>query len=289
MSLISEFIYIGRLQPNKFLCPNWNDFAPCTCEIEGKKFVVKCKQISPEKIHQTFKKTASADIDRIELLDPIGYFIPKDVVATNWAAKIILTGSENNPENYCPEIHPEAFRSSSNVTEEFAINWIDMSQMDFSFLVDFNELRILRIYNSINAHLSNLPSLLNLTELHVRYTAGINNWTHNFPARLPSGLVSIIMQDNTLNDEAVNRLLNWILNGPSRNTLRYLFLSGNTLTRIPRQLKSFSNLADISIDRQKEPGFGFLAFFSLPSSIRFLNLSSNYITGIQPGSFQGCK
>ena len=211
---------------------------------------------------------------------------PKDILSQHSAIHIELHDAHRNSKNISIEIHPEAFRYSRNVTNYFTFDAFEMRNFNWSFLAGFNQLTNISIHYSFNVQISNLPSLPSLIELKIRWSTGLNNMTH-FPF-LSNGLFGLVIQYCGLNDQAVDRILNWIQNGPSNNTLICIYLSGNALSQIPRQLYSaFTNLTSINLDRQKKPGFGIISDLSFLTPIKTLNLSFCHISDIKPHSFTG--
>ena len=240
-----------------------------------------------ERIHQVFiSVNMTAQIDQIFLEIPDNEsFIPKDILANHSAVAIWIGGNDTASAQFCPEIQSGAFRSSSNVNEEFYISSLDMRKIDWSFLNGFIKLRILSINYAVNVELSKLPSLPKLTDLGLHFCKGVNDWTH-FP-NLSNGLKYLAIVYSGLNDNALDRILDWVLRGLSNGTLRNLCLSENALTCIPRQLKYFPCLVRIHLDGQKYPGFGTISDLSLPAPVIYLNLSSSYITTVLAGAFKG--
>ena len=153
------------------------------------------------------------------------------------------------------------------------------------FLAEFNQLEKITIHHSLNVQIFNLPPLTSLIDLHIRRSTGLKSWTH-FPL-LANGLTRLVIEYCELNDEEMGRILNWIQSGPSNDTLLYIDLSGNALTRIPRQLHVFPHLIDIILEHQKEPGFSTISDLSFVVPIRILNLQSSHISDIEPDAFKG--
>ena len=277
-------------------CPNGEDFSPCECSgyfrENQKYFNLECTKVPINQVYETLKSKTAANINEFILREyvfdvNVDFVIPNNFFVDHLMSKIIVRGVDSDRQKTRLEIHPEAFRSSRNSSKEAHILSIDMSSLNFSFLTGFEQLTNLFIWNAVNAHVSGLPLLQKLNELRISHSSGLNEWTH-FPPSI-NALSGLILQHNGLVDEAVYRVLEWIVTGPSKDTLQWLYLSGNSLTRIPPQIKLFSKLCDIYLDGQQSPGFGVVPASSLnfPGPVRFLNLASCHITEIHNDNFKG--
>ena len=97
----------------------------------------------------------------------------------------------------------------------------------------------------------------------------------------------VYLTNNLIGDVAMDRILQWIIDSPSVNTLRSLVIAESALTKIPRQFSSFSALERIVLWRDPlntTIRYGSLNF-SYPVSV--LCLESCGIKFIEPGAFQG--
>ena len=185
-----------------------------------------------------------------------------------------------------PEIHADAFRYFRNTTEQFTIQAINMSLLEFSFLAEFNQMKMFSIESCIDVHLRNFPEdLPNLTSLKIDLSKGLDGLA-NFP-QLTTGLESLNLHSNGLTDEGLYRILEWMLTGPSKTTLIRLRLGYNALSHIPKQLEQFPKLKNVHLDGQV-PGFGNLSRIRLPASVQYLVLRSCRITNVEPDAFKGC-
>ena len=198
-----------------------------------------------------------------------------------------LQGNYSNPFQFSPEIHPDAFRSFQNIPIRVTLKSVDMCNFNFSFLAGFQELNDLVLWNVVNVHLAALPLLPSLNQLSLYENSGLNEWTH-FPPSIYR-FTGLDLQNNGLTDEGVDRILEWLVNGPSKDTLGFLYLSGNALTRIPQTIKSFSMLYEILLNGQTGSGFGVVPNNSLVflGPVLVLNLENSSITEIQNDNFKG--
>ena len=262
--------------------PYW----PCRCQPCQCTSRIDCIKLSAEEIRNVFESSTAVLVQNLflELAEDETKY-PKDIISKHIALTIELFDTHHDPKNISLEIHPEAFRYSRNVTKHFILKNLEMFNFDWSFLAEFNQLKNITILDSFNVQLTNLPLLPSLIELHIFRSTGFKNMI-NFPILL-NGLKRLVIQDSGLNDKEMDRILNCIQNGPSNETLRYIYINGNALTQIPRQLYSFPHLIDIFIDRQKSPGLGIISELSFLAPINVLNFHSSHISEIKPAAFKG--
>ena len=286
----------------QFHCPNLEDYLPCCCyQVAYQSSNIMCRLTSIKKVEEAFQRTRPSDIDTLHIY-PTFYnaLLEKNIFGNKHRfKKIYLTNEDKekdrfNPEIQLshlfiyPEIHMEAFASSNtrSFTTEFIIIDQNMELLKFNFLKDFNQLNTLKIVDSKKVHLSDLPELPNLIRISISNSSFKENWWINLPS-LIKGILDLYLDYNELDDEAAGWILQWIVMGPSRDTLRCIDLSGNTLTKIPHQLKLFSHLKNIKLQDQNPPGFGFIPKISLPIySVNTLDVSSTYLTYIEPEAFE---
>ena len=222
------------------------------------------------------------------------FFIPNDLFNQHTFSYIYILEYQY-PTYRIPKpllkIHPQAFQSTRDITKGIIIRQSDLGNMSFSFLEGFKELEILSIWDCYNCRFLNLPTLPKLSKLFIIDCKGMNEEIE-FP--LPKSnhynIDTLCLPQNLLNDEAVGRILDWILSSQPHDTLRTLTLSENRMTRIPHQLKSFGNLEWIYLNHQMDnTGFGILSDqdFSNTHHISEIYLKSSNITRIKAGFFNG--
>ena len=207
-----------------------------------------------EQISEMLKLKTPAEFNLFFVeFQPFNCFIPKDFFGNGHQIKgrLELGGSRNFPvEEICPDIHPEAFRSSKDFIKELKMSSFNMMMINFTFLEGFDQLKVLSIWHCVNFHLTSLPSLKMLIELRISYCKGLNEWMH-FPS-LTNGLEIIGLPGNGLTDNSADRLFQWIVNGPSKITLSRVDLGSNALTRIPHHIQSANKIRWINMDNQEE-------------------------------------
>ena len=274
---------------NQYSCPDFKVYLPCQCYFKYPllaNFEVECIDVSTKDVSIAFNSIATEIEFRTLLLRPIAFFIPKDIFANCRVMDTIeISGKYYIPEKMRLEIHSEAFQSSRNSVRQITISSWDLKTLTFEFLKGFNQTKVLCIYDSINFHLHNFPSLPNLIGLYVIGSQGPNEWEY-FP-NLFNGLVHLQLESVGLNDDAADRILEWIKTGPSCDTLNHLNLGRNNLTRIPGQLHLFHQLNWIHLGDQQGKGFGILPALNLSRPIQYLNFANSSIRSIESDTFHG--
>ena len=155
-----------------FLCPNLDDYSPCNCHalILG-AFTIQCTTGDLEQIRQMFKTKTPTGFDNF-ILEPeqsmLGWnYFPEDLVGVQWVKNAIgLTGKKTNPIALCPEIHPDAFRSSKFILKRIKIQFFNLVKFNFTFLVGFSELESIFLSDNINVVISSLPAYPYLNLVH---------------------------------------------------------------------------------------------------------------------------
>lgn len=282
--LVALAIYVSRM--DYMGCPNGDNYSPCTCSYGQ---VVYCKGKSLVEVRDAFSRTRAANLTEVHL-EPYwtDEVIPADLFGgtSRQIGYIELVCSR---ESQSLKVDPDAFRSVRNGTTRLAIQGCDTSRMNFTFLTGFNRLTQLWIYQSSGLRLSlpTLPSHLpSLSELFIYGCKGLNDWT-KFPD-LTRGLTTLKLHNNGLQDEAMDRILDWALDF-SAETLQKLHIDRNALTVIPHQLTWFSRLTHLDIRDQDSTGIPSIleGSLSFPYPVRYLSMSEAKIATIEPGSFDG--
>ena len=185
-------------------------------------------------------------------------------------------------------INPEAFSSSRNFTKVLKLSFCDASNLSFSFLRGFVKLWAISFYSISNIHLANwtfFPHLVSLTDLEIIDSKGMDKWAH-FPNSITK-LKYFGIEGNELDDEAMNRILQWIVDSPSVDTLQNLNMERNNLTQIPHHLSSFNKLERILLGENPLNEIVRAGSFNFSYPIRELSLSSCGISGIEPEALEG--
>ena len=276
-------------------CPDGEDYSPCTCRRfsppDGPSFIT-CSEVSLAQVSSVFKRTTTADLEglNLELLaDPIDIIIPMDLLSNHRARSITISCPSTR---YSLKIDPQAFRSSKLLTESFDLMKCDTSLLDFNFLSGFDRLGSLMFSSMSNfdrANWMSLPPLRNLENFYIDSSTALNEWK-TLP-QLTKGLNQLYLKSNEIQDEAMDRILNWTVQY-SAETLQELGIDGNNITQFPLQLRvpSFPKLHDLSIYGQRTrialiPSNSFHDISRIASYL--LHAENSGIETIQEGAFQG--
>ena len=261
------------------------DYWPCTCKIGAidSSFSIDCFKVTTEEVKEVFESTAPLDLNDIELFlySSSEVYVDKDTIANRRITNSISFYNKID-EKCLLKIHSFAFFSSRDSVTYFWIVSYDLSALSFDFLSGFNNLELIYIINCYNFNISSLPPLPKLTRLWVANSTVHSNWAEM--PKLVTGLESVL-QDlmlfrTGLNDMSVDTIFEWILAGPSRDTLKNLNLNQNKLTCISPKIKRFTKLETITLENQEQPGLGNISTLSIPDSLTFLNLRFSFVTAI---------
>lgn len=234
------------------------------------------------------KRTKAADLDAINLW-PKDQEIPEDLLGNKKAKKIQIF-CHNNTQRL-NKIHPDAFRSSADYTVELYLRSCDLAQMDLTFLTGFIKLDSIRMARCANIHRirwDTMPDLPRLSKLEMLSCKDLNQWT-NFPRPrlLKAGFYEMKLNLARMEDETVDRILDWVLKH-SADSLHKLEMSESSLTRIPKQLSSFTKLHHLDLQGQSGK-IGIIPAGALvfPSQVTRLWINNCGVDEIEPGAIKG--
>ena len=267
------------------------DYSPCTC-INSPSYGLEiiCDSIDTQTIREVFSRTTTNDLFSFQLTVPSPsagniVAIPAELLSGKRVGNILLTCPF---PNWQLAIDADAFRSSSDYAFFFFSAGCDLSQLDFSSVLNsFVKLSTIFISQSSNVKgIQNLPTLPSLKQLAITYSTGLEQIS-DF-SRL--GLIQLKrfwLNGNQLGDEIIDIILNAIASSPSASTsLEMLWLTSNQLTQIPTQLSSFSQLTQLDLSNNSFPVIPSGSFiFKAP--VDYLYLESDSISSIDPDAFQG--
>ena len=276
-------------------CPNNEDYFPCTCYRSSSSNSlhmpqVVCINVTFAQVSNIFKQKTSTVLESFSLeLNPAdaNTIVPTNLLNNHQAQNLHITCSNQN--DYLM-VDSQAFRSTQNTTKMVYFSVCDMSRLDFRFLTGFAELGSIKFWKMSKVGLANwatIPPLPNLDSFYITSSTGLNEWT-TFPSKFIThqGLNTLSLYANEIEDETMDRILNWTLQH-SANTLENLDISGNNVKKVPRQIPSFYKLKSIDLNGQRTgiPTFPRDSFLGIHSY--HLDASSNEIVKIEDGAFQG--
>ena len=100
--------------------------------------------------------------------------------------------------------------------------------------------------------------------------------------------IYLLCFNRNLTDSKVSAILDAFLTTPGVSPVDYLDLSGNLLTRVPNQIKSFTHLGVVHLKKNAITSIesGDFDFQSTVNPLQNLILENNQITTIAPGAFK---
>lgn len=195
-----------------------------------------------------------------------------------------------------PVIDPNAF-SLSTMNYISLIDCDFANQKNFNFLSGFNNSisagAELSMFGDINLQgFSVIPKLPGLSKLQFDSCDLRGLIEAGFPDVSPAKLNTFSLRGPSqgssigtpLTDTQLSAIVTKLGASSSASSLNDLILPNNNLTQIPTNLKSFTNLSTLGLTRNKIQSLkaGQLA---LPSALKYLDLSFNDISTIQPSFF----
>ena len=268
---------------NDDFCPNEQDYFPCRCSVDS----IICSDSPISTIADIFKRKSyktSQTMNLHLLLPPDGTFLPADLLSNHQiTSKIIIICKDFISQRI--NIHQDAFRSSRNFISEFKIFACDSKGFDFLFMKDFRNMKSVEFNWNSNLHLANwtsFPLLSSLTHFYIYDSNGLDEWTQF--SFFHNRLSYFAMYNNYVGDECTSRILSWLLESPSAETLEVLILQDNGLTKIPEEILFFKNLKIIALNNNCITNIHRKSFHSWPEV--GLNLALNDIESIEDGAFE---
>ena len=274
-------------------CPG--NYTPCFCY----DLWVYCREIPPVTVKSALSRIQTsyfADMLNHEL--PItrdGNTLMADLIGNIITFRSIRINCQWHISRLI--IDANAFRSTKSVTNELLIKNCDLSQLNWGFISNFTNLKNLYISENDNvlASFYTLPSasLTRLSYLSLVANTGLNsgflNLSLRYPEPLKQGLNHLDVTESDLSDFALNCfLIKWIT-PYSKNTLDYLDISGNNLTKIPNEIRNYHNLTNFYVTFNQQP----LTIQKNALNLKKITLDGykmvrfSRVTSIQPGAFQG--
>ena len=227
-------------------------------------------------------------MDNVEIfIPPQDSYVPPNVLSGHFVfGTIALKGQSQGYQKL--KIDPEAFSCTKNMTSSFEIANCDLSNEDFFFLKEFKMLTFFSIYSSANIHLANwknLPSLA-LHSINIFHCPTLDEWDRFLSMVNQFRLRSINLYDNDIGDKTMSRILKWLLESPSSESLNFLTINKNLLTYIPSQISLFKNLKSIDISDNQLLSFCTSSIITV-RSLTSVALHFNNIQFLMPGALKG--
>lgn len=265
------------------------DYFPCSCLMYGDGTIqLVCDQVSVLEVENILNRTTTRDLYRFDWTLPAttdgSVNLPAGFFSNKRAEMIRLASAF--PTFTKLSIHPEALSSSRDYTNQLILSDCDLAPLSFDFLIDFQTLKQLNIYSSQNIQcLQTLPLLARLAEFDIFDCTGFEKLS-SFPTDSLPVLETFKLNSNQLDDRVVGLILDTIA-ASSGDTLSFLSVNNNQLTRIPDQLAFFPRLSTFNAANNQINLItnGTLAFTA--ANVKAIYLPSNSLETIEPGAFQG--
>ena len=270
------------------------DYSPCTCSVNVyNEIYVTCSGVSVETVRDVFKRVNDLEIYSL-VFYPLADYTNTVTLLLDFFGNTSVTGNIGiygnplgNPGYPNLVVDPFAFSSSQNSLTRFYVKYFDFGmQKDFNFLNGFSKLKILAVSEILNlTAFQYLPPLPSLQWLDVAYCPDLNQIA--FPDLSPAKLKYLYLSHSEISDEKADEIVAKLAASTSADSLEWLILSDNSLTRILSQVGSaFPKITDIVLDNNK--------ISHIPSSsltfahpLQYLTLYENGIKTIESGAFQG--
>lgn len=289
-------MFILKCLASQRYCPNEDDYSPCICTAT---LWLMCDNISLEMVRQIFKgkngNSGPLSIETFKLkIPPKDKHVPANLLTEHFVWSDIDLKCFDKGKEQKISIDPEAFSSSRNFTKILNISFCDISELNFSFLRGFDKLWKLSLYSVTNVHLADWKSLPvndlpGQFDFNLKNSKGFDKWTE-LPQPM-KGIKYCDLSGNEMGDIAMGRILKWIVDSPSVDTLNHLIMTNNALTQIPLQINSFPNLRLLNLDDNvlinATIRSGSLKFSYSIRVVREVHFASCGISTVEPGAFQG--
>lgn len=280
----AALVFLTEALPFNEECPGCvpcvEDFSPCSCIIFEEGVInVECDQVPFADVQYSFTLTTTTNLIRLFLtIGELTPSVPANLLGNNKAKEISITCLNRNFQLL---INVDSFRASETHSELVYMHGCDLSQVNLSFMRNFQVINELSITNSTITSLSSLPSLSSLTRLIIANCQGFQSWGN---PSVPS-VRELYLNNNLLSDRAVSSILGSV--SSSSNSLQALYLQGNSLTAVPIQISTFSSLTILNLNGNVIPSIasGSLSFGADP--VRSLRLEGIELGTIQAGAFSG--
>lgn len=219
--------------------------------------------------------------------------IPANIIGNHSIELITLTCPIRNSNPLL--VDPAAFRLTSSDTYGISIYNCDLQYVDWSFLKDFSNLMTFSIQTSSNLHKSfytlptaTLTSLYTFKLKSVMGLNGFNSTSLKFPAPPPYGLITFsVKYCYDVGHEALGNLMAKWVTPTSIDTLRTIYLIGNSLTRFPPEINKYNQVNTAEFWANRPPLKIQSGSFNFKAPVDYLAIDNANVVSISPGAFQG--
>lgn len=179
------------------ICP---DLSPCNCVNSNGKFSVQCNDVTMEEVKAVFNRTIPPiDIFQLSLfiVPPSGDFVPADLLGQSRTDQLYFYGPLDSPYPLL-SVDPNAFRSSINTLQYIYMLRLNASQLNFDFLVNFEQVNALEFnyITNLDGSISTLPAMPTLRSLSFFFSTGLNEaFQSNNNATLKSDDLTFLHMD----------------------------------------------------------------------------------------------
>ena len=292
VTLIVVMMFAGPCDGWEYDCAN-GDYSPCSCE----DFTVYCRNTLAATVKSMFSRITTSHLYAFYFFLPFfgtedSNTLTTDLIGNDTTFKFVTINCLWFTSPLV--IDANAFRSTKSVTIALFIQSCDLSQLNWSFISNFTSLEYLESSDNYNfiASFYTLPSasLPRLTQLWIDNSFDLNDGFQNLSLRYPEPLKQGLhsLRINYIQDFALNCfLIKWVT-PYSKNTLEFLDISLNNLSKIPNEIRNYKNLASVRLGSNQRPlTIQKNAFDLKKNTLLDQRLVFSNVISIQPGAFQG--
>ncbi|KAI9561345.1 hypothetical protein GHT06_012302 [Daphnia sinensis] len=254
----------------------------CSQDVATGEQNVFCLGIPFTEIKSIFAgNTGFVNINRFDVVPEVrDSLIPANLLGIHRARIIHLASCGTN----AMEIHSDAFKASTRITEEFTSFDCDVGKLTWSFLTGFTSLNFLQLEGVTKIQsLGSLPSLPSLNRLTISDCEGFAPL--NFPGTSLTGLQTLTMTDNDaeLTNEKLDSILTTLVNAKN---FQVLTLTNNPgISRLPTALSVLSALHSLDVSLCPIPIVSPSSLSFTAPAVKALNLARTSLSTIVENTF----
>lgn len=266
-------------------------YYPCLCDGTGEgNLNITCLGVSNRKIKDIFRDSEAPEINRFALVPFAGSSNQLDIdedLLSGKRARTIQIGSCPDDASRPLQIHPDAFRSSSDYAQKFIIIDCEINRVNWSFLSDFRELKEIQL-GSVDGikSINSLPTLNNIKQLSFTDSTGFSDPLLDFPAKSLVSLATLVLDGNSdLNNEVTGTIMSTIASNAVQLE-SFTLINSPLITQVPENIGDVLTLKSVNLSSNSIGSVGSDAFFfSSDLSVRLIDLSNNLIATVSPDAF----